>query len=840
MAFCLTIANLAMTMASPARAQEVVQGADSESSSANLHLPVVSPDSSGRSSYIRRAATRPLEEVRNAGFQLLQDQQEIWTSPFHLRLPDAEWLVPAAGVSAAAFLTDPSFSRALPNDAGQLHTFNKVRTFSVGALGAASGGLYLWSLHTHDERQRETGLLATEAAIDSLMLTQSLQLIGGRERPLQGNGNGAFFSGGTSFPSNHSAVAWATAGILAHEYHGPLTKIFAYGLATTVSVMSVSSKEHFPSDVLIGSAMGWLVSEHVYRKRHNPELGGAAWNSIPEFIRGDASGPVRYPGSTYVPIGSWVYRAFDRLAALGLISTAYQGVRPWTRQQCARLLADVDYALAGSLSANPRLYAQAGNLLEALHREFAREETTFPGVNRSADVEAVYSRIVSASGAVLSDGYHFGQTFAYDYGRPFRQGTNLTDGGAVSATYGTLFFYVNGEFQHSPSSPPLSPAALQFIAERDKTDAPPATPFAPVNRFALLDAYVGMNLHGWQITFGNQSLDWGPGIGGSLLLSNNAAPFPMLRITNENPFEIPGLSKVLGPFSIVQFYGRLEGHAGVEQPWIYGQKISFKPFHSLEFAYSRTTLFGGMRGDPVTAGNFFDSLYGRVNPTVNSVPGDSRTAIDWTWRLPGLHDWVTFYGELEDDDDLIPLQNVSKSVWRPGIYLPHLPWLLNWDFHFEYTASTSPGRAAFQNHGSLNYWNFDYPDGYTNNGNLLGNSVGREGVTMQAWLRYWAAPRRTFDFSWKQSIVLRDYVPGGGKWQDYEASYSVTRRSGVYFKGLVQFEHIFAYPLLFPGAKNNVTAALEIGFLPPWGRKDNSLSSSRSTDAVLSNGSTLR
>ena len=278
---------------------------------------------------------------------------------------------------------------------------------------------------------------------------------------------------------------------------------------------------------------------------------------------------------------------------------------------------------------------------------------------------------------------------------------------------------------------------------------------------------------------------------------------------------IPGLSKLLGPFNVDQFYGRLEGHAGPNQPWIYGQKISFKPFRSLEFAYSRTTLIGG-NDNPLTSKQFFYSLFGRVDPEQNSVPGDSRTAVDWTWRVPGLRDRLTFYGELEDDDDLIPFQNPSKNVVRPGLYFPRLPFLPKWDLHFEYTSSTSPGRASFQNHGNLNYWNLEYPDGYTNDGDLLANTVGREGVTLQSWIRYWASPRRTLDLTWKQSIVLNDYVPGGGKWQDYGASYSITRSSGMYFKGMLQFEHIFSYPLLFSGSRNNVVALIEIGFLPPW------------------------
>ena len=57
---------------------------------------------------------------------VFEDQKEIWTSPFKLRLTDAEWLFPAAGVATGFLATDPSFSKALPSIlecAGTLRTF---------------------------------------------------------------------------------------------------------------------------------------------------------------------------------------------------------------------------------------------------------------------------------------------------------------------------------------------------------------------------------------------------------------------------------------------------------------------------------------------------------------------------------------------------------------------------------------------------------------------------------------------------------------------------------------------------------------------------------------------
>jgi membrane-associated phospholipid phosphatase len=61
-------------------------------------------------------------------------------------------------------------------------------------------------------------------------------------------------------------IAWSSAAVIASEYNGPMTKITAYGLATGLSLTRVLAKQHFPSDVLVGSAVGWLVGRYVFRK----------------------------------------------------------------------------------------------------------------------------------------------------------------------------------------------------------------------------------------------------------------------------------------------------------------------------------------------------------------------------------------------------------------------------------------------------------------------------------------------------------------------------------------------------------------------------------------------
>src|SRR6202162_3103016 len=115
----------------------------------------------------------------------VNDQKTIWTSPSHLRLVDADWLVPLGGALAAMLATDMETSKHLSNSANLIKYSNDVANYGVGSLVAVGGGLYLWGHFTHDDHKRETGLLAGEAALDSLAVTYAVKYAFGRERPLQ-------------------------------------------------------------------------------------------------------------------------------------------------------------------------------------------------------------------------------------------------------------------------------------------------------------------------------------------------------------------------------------------------------------------------------------------------------------------------------------------------------------------------------------------------------------------------------------------------------------------------------------------------------------------------------
>jgi membrane-associated phospholipid phosphatase len=753
---------------------------------------------------------------------LVADQKSIWTSPFHLRWADGSWLFPLAAVTGGFLATDRAVPPALSTDPKKLNRYTSFSNYGVYSLIGAGGGLYLWSKISHDDHQRETGILAGEAAINSVAVDTTFKYVFRRERPNQGQGLGNFFDHGVSFPSDHSAVAWSIASVIAHEYPGPLTKVAVYGLATAVSASRVMGKQHFPSDVVVGAAIGWLIGRQVYRAHHDPELGGGGWGPLSGNDEGEERRQPRNMGSPFVPLDSWVYAAFERLASLRYVNTQIMGLKPWTRMECARLTEEASETLQQGRDSNSE---EAARIETQLAQEFGYEMNLLGGGrNFTANLESVYGRAVSISGPALTDSYHFGQTVSYDFGRPFERGTNGQAGGSFSANAGPLTLYVRAEYQHAPSAPALSSAAVNAISTADLVPISevPAGPIAPVNRLQLLDAYVGVNLGNWQLTLGKQSLSWTPGPSGSMIWSDNIDPLNMVRLVNPQPFRLPSILRIFGPIRIDHFVGRLTGHTYVPRPFVYGQKISMKPVPLLELGFARTSMIGGQGvgdGNQLTGRYFLDQFFGRQ--VGGSVPGHTSTEMDWTFYVPWVRNYIVLYGDAYATDDQLPIKNPPKNPWRPGIYITRFPKLPKLDLHVESVSTEQPGYSfdSFYtggpaNKGQFNYWNQNYHDGYTNGGLLIGNSVGRDGRAFQGWLTYWLSPSNSLQVIYKKSSLAGEFMPGGGAWQDYSVRSEMHLSPHFYMKAELQYEHISRYPVLFNGPQRNITAIMEVGFTP--------------------------
>jgi hypothetical protein len=211
--------------------------------------------------------------LRGVPKDILKEQEAIWTSPAHLHDRDLGYLVPLGLVTGLALTTDHQVMASSKLDNASLNSDSS--TASNGLLGGfvvTPVIIYgLGAIH-HDDHATETGILAGEAMVDSLVVDEVLKVASMRERPTLDGAKGKFFQSSvgvdSSFPSTHSMIGWASAAAIASEYPGPLTQITAYGLASGLSVSRVLARQHFPSDVVVGSAVGWLIGRYVVHKHH--------------------------------------------------------------------------------------------------------------------------------------------------------------------------------------------------------------------------------------------------------------------------------------------------------------------------------------------------------------------------------------------------------------------------------------------------------------------------------------------------------------------------------------------------------------------------------------------
>lgn len=523
--------------------------------------------------------------------------------------------------------------------------------------------------------------------------------------------------------------------------------------------------------------------------------------------------------STYVPLDSWIYPDIDRLAALGYVQTDFAGQRSWTRMECARLVSE-----AGERAAE-EADNEAGSLYRSLAQEFALELGREDGApNVGFQVESIYNHVLGISGRPLVDGYHFAQTVVNDFGRPYGEGTNSYSGAALRAVAGPAAFYFRGEYQNSGTVTALSPAAQTAIAQADFTPAASAGPASNVSRFRLIDAYVALAFKNNQLSFGQQALWWGPAAGSAMLFSDNAESIPMLRYDRVSPFKLPGFLAGLGPMRLQFFIGRLSGQqfvqagnnitvgqAGVSlanQPYVHGMKWTLKPTPNLELGFSRTVIFGGP-GFPVTWGSFWRSIFSTQSGNFSSNdPGDRRAAFDFSYRIPGIRDWLTLYCDSFADDEPFPPAYPTHSAWSPGIYLPKLPYLHKIDFRAE--GAVTPARLF----PGFFYFNVHYLDGYTNGRQIMGSWVGRQGSGYQLASTYWFSGRNTLQLGYRNLWVDHSFLQGG--WlRDIDAKTNVALGPDFALQAGIQYER-WQFPLLANGPVSNVTTSVQLSYTPRW------------------------
>jgi hypothetical protein len=533
-------------------------------------------------------------------------------------------------------------------------------------------------------------------------------------------------------------------------------------------------------------------------------------------------------GSTFINVDSWMYNALLRLYSLGYLDSAFLDLRPWTRLSVAHMLS----RMQDKLAANPQ-DTEAREIYEVIRKDLEPDVISGGSFKDGYyEFDSAYTRQMGIAGLPLRDSFHVGSTIINDYGRPYAEGFNNITGTSMRIVAGRFTAYYRGEFQHAPAWAGYNSSVTAILANIDQvflSDAYSTIPVGPVsavNRMSVIEGYVSGHFLSNEISFGKSDEWMSPAEGGAFAFSNNAQNIYAFRIDRVEPLYIPLLSKLIGPLRYDFEVGPLPGHTYPHDPWMHAEKFAFRPTENFELGFERTVIWGGHTpvyaepgvyyDVPITIGSFFNGFFD-ISDTNNSQkysrndPGARFSQFDFSYRLPWLRKWLTFYVDSEVHDDVTPPSAPRRSAIRPGLYLSHVPGIPKLDARVEAVSTDPPTHASHA--GQFMYYETIQRQGYTNNGQIFGDWIGREAKGGQAWLTYHFNPREWIQVEYRTAKAAKDFIPGGTTQNDYLVQVVKVLPHNFAIDGWVQFERWEA-PLLKPGPQHDTTMVFQFAWNP--------------------------
>ncbi len=250
---------------------------------------------------------------------------------------------------------------------------------------------------------------------------------------------------------------------------------------------------------------------------------------------------------------------------------------------------------------------------------------------------------------------------------------------------------------------------------------------------------------------------WGPGQGGSLILSNNARPMPQLSLDrmSSRRSSVPVLSWI-GPWRFSAVLGALEGHRpDVNHPLFMGMRLTVQPLPIVELGVSRSAQFCGQNAartrPPCDAATIGRMVLGKDNVGWRGVsqqnePGNQLAGFDARITSPFRILPAAIYAQLIAEDNgvgIIPNRFLGLFGGEAWAYLESGA-VLRAQLEYAgtsckfYAASTQPD-CAYQ-HGI-------FRAGYRYRGRAIGHTTDSDSET-------WAL-RLTFTQSSGDSLALK-------------------------------------------------------------------------------------
>lgn len=282
----------------------------------------------------------------------------------------------------------------------------------------------------------------------------------------------------------------------------------------------------------------------------------------------------------------------------------------------------------------------------------------------------------------------------------------------------------------------------------------------------LLDTSIEAGYKYASVQAGKISTWYGPGRNGALILTNNAAPYPGVRIRNPEPIPITGWFSFLGNVQYDLFAARMEKKPQFSHSTLVGMRLAARPKPWLEVGASRVLHYGG-EGRSNGFSEFLTDFKGSNNPSDRS---NTLAGYDITLTLPFRFQPVQVYWDRagEGDNRLLGTGLPWPSQWGNilGLYFPRVLGESRLDLRAEYADNFSgyARTANWYSHGA-------YPHFYR--GDVLGHSMGGDSRDWVFESRYFFLPSTFASASYEKILHDGDIQPSIGFPGERRTRYSV-------------------------------------------------------------------
>jgi hypothetical protein len=460
-----------------------------------------------------------------------------------------------------------------------------------------------------------------------------------------------------------------------------------------------------------------------------------AWIARPAFASTYAA---------YIPLDSSIYDELDTLNDLGLADSYLSEIQPITRVEAARITVEAESKLSEMQNQNEL----ARSVIDALRLQLPEEvqwieqdhednlPTMFHPVDR-VEGEYVFSQGKRESIESGSSGLN------YQEGTPLLPNNDYlsTDQGSNEilrwSGWGGVGGFITGYGEGALAGP--------------LTDSP-----SQANRAQLLTGAVVVGLGNTAISFGQEETSWGVSHYNQLSQSNNAQPFPALRIQNIHPGHLPWIFRYLGLYRYQAFLGQLNSGRTFSRPWISGHVITFRTLPFFEWGIDHAIMFGGSGNDTYSAAGFLGDVTGLSTGNAHTANTNTRFGIFGKAYIARLRD-SQLYGEILSEDYFQAGGNTGIKLpfkgpsYTAGLYVPRLSIDGRTTARFEYALTDK----EYSTHNDSLYWSY--------NNALMGSSLGpgawQVNFEIDRWLNLESRLGVDAFYTRNQAIVLPSYQP---------------------------------------------------------------------------------